>query len=139
MDWCLVQLETLQTRRSVGEMASNKVGIQHPCSSPSLLILLPDRLLPATLPAPQFKRMLNRELTHLSETSRSGNQVSEYISQTFLGEPPGQPPEGGQARHHYNPSIEETEISPNAVSWSGPKESDEQGHFREDRTWQVAF
>lgn len=34
----------------------------------------------------QFKRMLNRELTHLSETSRSGNQVSEYISHTFLGE-----------------------------------------------------
>lgn len=34
---------------------------------------------------PQFKRMLNRELTHLSEMSRSGNQVSEYISNTFLG------------------------------------------------------
>ncbi|KAI2588669.1 PDE4A isoform 8 [Pan troglodytes] len=33
----------------------------------------------------QFKRMLNRELTHLSEMSRSGNQVSEYISTTFLG------------------------------------------------------
>ncbi|XP_058419748.1 cAMP-specific 3',5'-cyclic phosphodiesterase 4C isoform X3 [Diceros bicornis minor] len=32
----------------------------------------------------QFKRMLCRELTHLSETSRSGNQVSQYISQTFL-------------------------------------------------------
>lgn len=32
--------------------------------------------------------MLNRELTHLSETSRSGNQVSEYISSTFLGEEP---------------------------------------------------
>nr|XP_015204575.1 PREDICTED: cAMP-specific 3',5'-cyclic phosphodiesterase 4A isoform X7 [Lepisosteus oculatus] len=32
----------------------------------------------------QFKRMLNRELTHLSEMSRSGNQVSEYISSTFL-------------------------------------------------------
>ncbi|PKU35264.1 hypothetical protein llap_14432 [Limosa lapponica baueri] len=32
-----------------------------------------------------FKRMLNRELTHLSEMSRSGNQVSEYISNTFLG------------------------------------------------------
>ncbi|CAD7685355.1 unnamed protein product [Nyctereutes procyonoides] len=55
LDWCLDQLETLQTRHSVGEMASNK-----------------------------FKRMLNRELTQLSETSRSGNQVSEYISQTFL-------------------------------------------------------
>ncbi|KAH0625727.1 hypothetical protein JD844_033933 [Phrynosoma platyrhinos] len=35
-------------------------------------------------PFAQFKRMLNRELTHLSETSRSGNQVSEYISSTFL-------------------------------------------------------
>jgi len=30
--------------------------------------------------------MLNRELTHLSEMSRSGNQVSEFISNTFLGE-----------------------------------------------------
>ncbi|XP_074784058.1 3',5'-cyclic-AMP phosphodiesterase 4C isoform X1 [Athene noctua] len=55
LDWCLDQLETLQTRHSVSEMASNK-----------------------------FKRMLSRELTHLSETSRSGNQVSEYISRTFL-------------------------------------------------------
>nr|XP_033810475.1 cAMP-specific 3',5'-cyclic phosphodiesterase 4C isoform X2 [Geotrypetes seraphini] len=55
LDWCLDQLETLQTRHSVSEMASNK-----------------------------FKRMLNRELTHLSETSRSGNQVSEYIANTFL-------------------------------------------------------
>lgn len=35
--------------------------------------------------SPQFKRMLNRELSHLSEMSRSGNQVSEYISTTFLG------------------------------------------------------
>ncbi|XP_052044902.1 cAMP-specific 3',5'-cyclic phosphodiesterase 4A isoform X2 [Apodemus sylvaticus] len=55
LDWCLEQLETMQTYRSVSEMASHK-----------------------------FKRMLNRELTHLSEMSRSGNQVSEYISNTFL-------------------------------------------------------
>ncbi|XP_053285945.1 cAMP-specific 3',5'-cyclic phosphodiesterase 4D isoform X2 [Pleuronectes platessa] len=55
LDWCLDQLETLQTRDSVSEMASNK-----------------------------FKRMLNRELTQLSETSRSGNQVSEFIASTFL-------------------------------------------------------
>ncbi|XP_073174327.1 3',5'-cyclic-AMP phosphodiesterase 4A isoform X3 [Lepidochelys kempii] len=55
LDWCLDQLETIQTYRSVSEMASNK-----------------------------FKRMLTRELTHLSEMSRSGNQVSEYISNTFL-------------------------------------------------------
>ncbi|KAK5599600.1 hypothetical protein CRENBAI_018910 [Crenichthys baileyi] len=32
----------------------------------------------------KFKRMLNRELSQLSEMSRSGNQVSEYISNTFL-------------------------------------------------------
>uniref|UniRef100_A0A8C2JV98 Phosphodiesterase n=1 Tax=Cyprinus carpio TaxID=7962 RepID=A0A8C2JV98_CYPCA len=57
LDWCLDQLETIQTYRSVSDMASNK-----------------------------FKRMLNRELTHLSEMSRSGNQVSEFISNTFLGE-----------------------------------------------------
>ncbi|XP_060237953.1 cAMP-specific 3',5'-cyclic phosphodiesterase 4C isoform X11 [Meriones unguiculatus] len=56
LDWCLEQLETLQTRRSVGEMASSK-----------------------------FRRMLSRELTHLSESGRSGNQVSEYIARTFLG------------------------------------------------------
>ncbi|XP_061078852.1 cAMP-specific 3',5'-cyclic phosphodiesterase 4A-like [Conger conger] len=55
LDWCLDQLETIQTHRSVSDMASTK-----------------------------FKRMLNRELSHLSEMSRSGNQVSEYISSTFL-------------------------------------------------------
>ncbi|XP_030631711.1 cAMP-specific 3',5'-cyclic phosphodiesterase 4D isoform X2 [Chanos chanos] len=55
LDWCLEQLETLKTRHSVSEMASNK-----------------------------FKRMLNRELTQLSEASKSGNQVSEFISNTFL-------------------------------------------------------
>ena len=90
LDWCLEQLETLQTRRSVGEMASNKVRTQGPCLPSSLLIVLPACCPPCSFSswAPQFKRMLNRELSYLSETSRSGNQVSEYISQTFLGEPP---------------------------------------------------
>ncbi|CAM9317987.1 unnamed protein product, partial [Lampetra planeri] len=47
LDWCLEQLETLKTRHSVSEMASNKVHSQNkPC--------------------------------------RSGNQVSEFISSTFL-------------------------------------------------------
>ena len=32
----------------------------------------------------QFKRMLNKELSHFSE-SKSGNQISEYICNTFLG------------------------------------------------------
>jgi hypothetical protein len=33
----------------------------------------------------QFKRMLNKELSHFSEYSKSGNQISEYICSTFLG------------------------------------------------------
>jgi len=55
LDWCLDQLETMQTHKSVSDMASNK-----------------------------FKRMLNKELSHFSESSKSGNQISEYICSTFL-------------------------------------------------------
>ncbi|XP_077865102.1 3',5'-cyclic-AMP phosphodiesterase 4D-like [Saccoglossus kowalevskii] len=55
LDWCLDQLENMQTHRSVSDLASSK-----------------------------FKRMLNRELSHFSETSRSGNQVSDFICNTFL-------------------------------------------------------
>jgi len=33
----------------------------------------------------QFKRMLNRELSHFADSSKSGNQISEYICSTFLG------------------------------------------------------
>uniref|UniRef100_A0A8C9WWQ8 Phosphodiesterase n=1 Tax=Sander lucioperca TaxID=283035 RepID=A0A8C9WWQ8_SANLU len=73
LDWCLDQLETIQTYRSVSDMASTK-----------------------------FKRMLNRELSHLSEMSRSGNQVSEYISNTFLGE---QGQQHGVRKVSHTPSI----------------------------------
>merc|ERR1712004_84975 len=44
----------MQTHRSVSDMASSK-----------------------------FKRMLNKELSHFSE-SKSGNQISEYICNSFL-------------------------------------------------------
>ncbi|XP_076371691.1 3',5'-cyclic-AMP phosphodiesterase 4C-like isoform X3 [Tachypleus tridentatus] len=55
LDWCLDQLETIQSHRSVGDMASSK-----------------------------FKRMLNKELSsHFSE-SKSGHQISEFICSTFL-------------------------------------------------------
>jgi len=56
LDWCLDQLETIQAHRSVGDMATSK-----------------------------FKRMLNKELSHFSE-SKSGSQISEYIFRTFLDE-----------------------------------------------------
>uniref|UniRef100_UPI00398F7BB4 3',5'-cyclic-AMP phosphodiesterase 4B-like isoform X2 n=1 Tax=Pristiophorus japonicus TaxID=55135 RepID=UPI00398F7BB4 len=45
---------------------------------------MPDYLFSVSWTYIKFKRMLNRELTHLSEMSRSGNQVSEYISSTFM-------------------------------------------------------
>ena len=34
----------------------------------------------------QFKRMLNRELNHFSESGKSSSQVSDYIFSTFMGE-----------------------------------------------------
>ena len=36
LDWCLDQLETIQTHRSVSDMASLKVSNTHPHFSPSL-------------------------------------------------------------------------------------------------------
>ncbi|XP_030629150.1 cAMP-specific 3',5'-cyclic phosphodiesterase 4B isoform X1 [Chanos chanos] len=87
LDWCLDQLETIQTYRSVSDMASNK-----------------------------FKRMLNRELTHLSEMSRSGNQVSEYISSTFLDkqnelEIPSPPPKSRERKRRQQQQQLMTQIS----------------------------
>ncbi|KAL8574883.1 hypothetical protein ACOMHN_003443 [Nucella lapillus] len=55
LDWCMEQLETIQTHRSVSDMASSK-----------------------------FTRMLNRELSHFAESSKSGNQIAEYICSTYL-------------------------------------------------------
>lgn len=55
LDWCLDQLEAIDAHKSVGDMASTK-----------------------------FRRMLNKELSHVSE-SRSGNQIKGYIK-SFFGE-----------------------------------------------------
>ena len=57
MDWCLDQLESLQTHKSVSDMAANK-----------------------------FKRMLNKELSVFSESSKSGNQIADHITSTYYGE-----------------------------------------------------
>lgn len=58
LEWCLDQLETMQTHRSVADMAAIK-----------------------------FKRLLNRELHHFSGTSHAGSEISEYICNTFLDVP----------------------------------------------------
>nr|XP_057928568.1 cAMP-specific 3',5'-cyclic phosphodiesterase 4D-like isoform X2 [Doryrhamphus excisus] len=100
LDWCLDQLETLQTRNSVSEMASNK-----------------------------FKRMLNRELTQLSETSRSGNQVSEFIANTFLEKqhdveilsPPPKEKEKKKRPMSQISGVKKTTPSPSLASTSIPR------------------
>ena len=56
MDWCLDQLEHLQTHRSVSDMAADK-----------------------------FKMMLNRELSVLSQGSREGKNISNHITSTYYG------------------------------------------------------
>uniref|UniRef100_A0A914VIU2 3',5'-cyclic-AMP phosphodiesterase n=1 Tax=Plectus sambesii TaxID=2011161 RepID=A0A914VIU2_9BILA len=55
LDWCLEQLETIQTHRSVSEMASTK-----------------------------FRKMLNKELSHFAESSKSGTQISQFIINTYM-------------------------------------------------------
>ena len=56
LDWCLDQLESMQTHSSVSNMAANK-----------------------------FKRMLNKELSVFSENSKSGNQIADHITSTYYG------------------------------------------------------
>jgi len=51
LDWCLKKLETVSSTKSMGNMARDK-----------------------------FRRLLNRELSHLSEGSRKGAQVAEWVT-----------------------------------------------------------
>uniref|UniRef100_A0A5S6R2D3 Phosphodiesterase n=1 Tax=Trichuris muris TaxID=70415 RepID=A0A5S6R2D3_TRIMR len=55
LDWCLEQLEAIQTHRSVSEMTSSK-----------------------------FRKMLTKELSQFSD-SKSGDQLSRFIFSTFMG------------------------------------------------------
>lgn len=54
LDWCLEQLETMQTHKSVSDLASLK-----------------------------FKRMLNKELSHFAENNKTGAQISDYLYSTY--------------------------------------------------------
>ncbi|XP_062849852.1 3',5'-cyclic-AMP phosphodiesterase 4B isoform X2 [Trichomycterus rosablanca] len=72
----------------------------------------------------EFKRMLNRELTHLSEMSRSGNQVSEFISNTFLDkhnelEIPSPPPKSRERKRRQQQPLM-TQISGTRKVTHGP-------------------
>ncbi|XP_046446674.1 cAMP-specific 3',5'-cyclic phosphodiesterase-like isoform X3 [Daphnia pulex] len=90
LDWCLDQLETIQTHRSVSDMASSK-----------------------------FKRMLNKELSHFSESSRSGNQISEYICSTFLDKQ--------QELDLPSLRVDDSETEKARLSASGPRKSKDGG------------
>jgi len=56
LDWCLEQLETMQTHKSVSDLASLK-----------------------------FKRMLNKGLSQFAENNKSGAQISDYLYSTYTG------------------------------------------------------
>ncbi|XP_018653888.1 putative camp-specific 3,5-cyclic phosphodiesterase [Schistosoma mansoni] len=56
LEWCLKQLENIQTKRPVSDMAFSK-----------------------------FKRLLNKELNSFGEADKSRHQISAYICETFLG------------------------------------------------------
>ncbi|TPP57856.1 Phosphodiesterase [Fasciola gigantica] len=55
LEWCLKQLETIQTKRPVSDMAFSK-----------------------------FKRLLNKELNSFGEADKSRHEISAYICGTFL-------------------------------------------------------
>ncbi|KAH7718883.1 Protein PDE-4 d [Aphelenchoides avenae] len=55
LDWCLTTLEAIQIHRSVSEMASSK-----------------------------FRKLLNKELSHFAESSKSGTQISRYLVSTYM-------------------------------------------------------
>ena len=50
LDWCLKKLESVDSAKSMGLMARDK-----------------------------FQRIMHRELSHLSEKSKSGSQVAEWV------------------------------------------------------------
>ncbi len=55
LDWCLIQLENMQSHKTISDIASTK-----------------------------FKKMLNKELSHFAEHNKSDNQIAEYICNTYL-------------------------------------------------------
>ncbi|KAH9278743.1 cAMP-specific 3',5'-cyclic phosphodiesterase 4C [Echinococcus granulosus] len=55
LEWCLERLESIQTHRSVSDMASSK-----------------------------FKKMLNKELSQVYDGDKLSSQITEYICSTFL-------------------------------------------------------
>uniref|UniRef100_A0A5K3F6F8 Phosphodiesterase n=1 Tax=Mesocestoides corti TaxID=53468 RepID=A0A5K3F6F8_MESCO len=57
LEWCLQQLENIQTKRPVSDMAYTK-----------------------------FKRLLSQKLGNFTSTDKTRNQISEYISKTFMDE-----------------------------------------------------
>ncbi|KAL7058315.1 hypothetical protein AAHC03_017175 [Spirometra sp. Aus1] len=57
LEWCLQQLENIQTKRPVSDMASTK-----------------------------FKRLLSQKLGNFGSSDKTRSQISEYISKTFMDE-----------------------------------------------------
>ncbi|VDK33541.1 unnamed protein product [Taenia asiatica] len=91
LEWCLQQLENIQTKRPVSDMATTK-----------------------------FKRLLSQKLGNYSSTDKTRNQISEYISKTFMEE---------YSEQDYNED-EEAESTSNAIATG----SEALGNSRTDMT-----
>lgn len=63
LDWVLDQLEAVQTSKSVADLASSK-----------------------------FRKMLNKELSHFAESSKSGTQISQFLISTYMDKDDEEPP-----------------------------------------------
>jgi len=87
LDWCLGQLESMDSSSSVSNMATNK-----------------------------FKQMLNKELLGFSESSKSGNQIADFITSTYYDKP----------QDFFENEPEEPEVQP--VRYSGIRKGSIMNH-----------
>ncbi|KAL7056340.1 hypothetical protein AAHC03_020782 [Spirometra sp. Aus1] len=84
LEWCLERLESVQTHRSVSDMASSK-----------------------------FKKLLNKELNQILDGDKISSQISDYICSTFLDQDESEqaPPAPSDSSNNNNNASQPNEKS----------------------------
>uniref|UniRef100_A0A158QBU0 Phosphodiesterase n=1 Tax=Hymenolepis diminuta TaxID=6216 RepID=A0A158QBU0_HYMDI len=85
LEWCLAQLENIQTKRPVSDMATTK-----------------------------FKRLLSQKLGNFGNSDKGRNQISEYISKTFMDEYSEHDDNEDEGRSSTNALVTGSEIMENS-------------------------
>ena len=70
IDWCLLQLERMQSFKTISDPATTKVRLKLLVEKFFFIFFLF-----------KFRQLLNKELTQYGET----DQIKQFISQTYLG------------------------------------------------------